>query len=347
MDKFTYTVKKEDCEYKIKDILRHNFTFSSRLRTKLKKNNAIYLNGEPTMGWIKPREGDVISVRLPEESSDFEPEDIPIIPVYEDHDLLIIDKQPGYVVHPTRGQPHGTVANGLMQYMEDTGQRFKIRFVNRLDRDTSGLLIVAKNAYCQEELTKQMRSNTIKKKYIALLCGLLPSDAGTVNQPIGRPDPDRIEREVLAVESGGYDSVTHYRVMERFPSKLLRLDRSLTVESGFAEGMPQPFDIHGAEKLAGAGSAYECDGYTLCELVLETGRTHQIRVHMGSLGHYVVGDTLYGGVLCKINRNDMYESIAGRQLLHSHFTSFIHPITRQYTEVTAPVPQDIATLCRK
>ncbi|MDD2217339.1 MAG: RluA family pseudouridine synthase [Eubacteriales bacterium] len=347
MDKFTYEVKKEDCEYKIKDILRHNFTFSSRLRTKLKKNNAIYLNGEPTAGWIKPKEGDIISVRLPDETSDFEPQDIPILPAYEDNDLLIINKQPGYVVHPTKGQPNGTVANGLMQYMRDTGQSFKIRFVNRLDRDTSGLLIVAKNSYCQEELTKQMKINTIKKKYTALLCGLLQSDSGTINKPTGRPDPDRIERGILPVESGGYDSVTHYNVIKRFPGSLIRLDSSITVESGFSEGMPQAFDIETSKKLEREGVAYKCDGYTLCELILETGRTHQIRVHMGSVGHYVVGDTLYGGVLCEIGKKGMYEPIAARQLLHSHFLCFMHPITGQYTEVIAPVPKDIEKLCRE
>lgn len=345
MDKFKYTVKKEDCNYKIKDILRHNFTFSSRLRTKLKQNNAVYLNGVPTEGWIIPKEGDIISVRLPDERSDFAPEPIPIAPVYEDDDLLIINKQPGYVVHPTKGQPYHTIANGLMQYINDTGQRFKIRFVNRLDRDTSGLLIVAKNAYSQEALTRQMRDNILEKRYVALLCGLMREDCGTVDRPIGRPNSERIERSTLSVEEGGYPSVTHYRVIERFPRALLRLDSTLTIASGFVEGVPSAFGLRESQKLTEENLAYVCDGYTLCELILETGRTHQIRVHMGFLGHYVVGDTLYGGVLCAPDETNLYRPIAARQLLHAYALRFRHPVTGVPMELHASVPVDLATLC--
>ena len=341
MDKFTYKVGVGDTEYQIKDILRHNFTFSSRLRTKLKKNNAVYLNGEPTAGWIKPKAGDVISVRLPEEASDFAPEDIPILPVYEDDDLLIINKQPGYVVHPTKGQPCHTIANGLMKYMSDTGQSFKIRFVNRLDRDTSGLLIVAKNSYAQEELTKQMKKNIVHKHYIALLCGLIEEEGGVVDLPIGRPDPDRIERGIVPTEQGGYDSVTHYRVIKRFPRDVLRLDRSLTIESGFVEGLPPAFSQERADEMKARGLAYACKGYTLCELTLETGRTHQIRVHMGSKGNYVVGDTLYGGVLYGRNEEGLYAPLAGRQLLHAFRLGFVHPIKNTEMTIEAPLPQDL------
>ena len=115
--------------------------------------------------------------------------DIPLYPVFEDDDLLILNKQPGLIVHPTKGHPMGTVANALMHYMEKTGQSFKIRFVNRLDMDTSGLLVVAKNAYCQNDYTRQMKENLVEKRYIAIVCGIVSSDSGTIDLPIGRPDP--------------------------------------------------------------------------------------------------------------------------------------------------------------
>lgn len=341
-DKFTYIVTKEDeeNEYRIKDIIRHNFTFSSRLRTKLKQNNSIFLNGVSVPGWFTAKAGDVISVRLPDEMSEFEPEDIPVYPVYEDDDLLIINKQPGHVVHPTMGQPNHTMANAVMKYMLDTNQRFKIRFVNRLDRDTSGILVIAKNSYTQEELTKQMKDNTVKKYYSALLCGIIDEDEGTVNRPIGRPNPDRIERGILAEEDGGYASVTHFKVIERCPRELFKVDASLTVESGFVEGPCNDFTEEEAAQHIKDGLINKCDGYTLTELLLETGRTHQIRVHMGSLGHHVVGDTLYGGVLCRKNADGMYVPICNRQLLHARRLCFVHPVTKQYMEVEAEVPAD-------
>ena len=302
------------------------------------------MNGAETVGWATPKEGDIISVRLPEEMSNFEPEDIPVYPLYEDDDLLIINKQPGYVVHPTRGQPNHTMANAIMKYMPDTGQNFKIRFVNRLDRDTSGVLVIAKNSYSQEELTKQMKRNTTRKLYTALLCGLVESDEGTVDLPIGRPDMNRVERGILAEENGGYASVTHYRVIHRFPAELVRLDSSLTVENGFVEGQNEPFTEDEASELLRRGLIYKTDGYTLCELILETGRTHQIRVHMGALGHFVLGDTLYGGVLCKKSTDGLYVPLAKRQLLHAKKLCFEHPVTKEYMEVEAPLASDFEIL---
>ncbi len=340
MEKFIYTVKPEDEQYRVKDIIRHNFTFSSRLRTKLKQNNSIYLNGEPVPGWVLPKCGDIISIRLPEEVSAFEPEDIPIIPVYEDDDLLIVNKQPGYVVHPTRGQPIHTMANGIMKYMLDTGQRFKIRFVNRLDRDTSGLLVIAKNSFSQEELTKQMKQNLTRKYYTALLCGILETDSGTVNLPIGRPDPERIERGILAEDAGGYASVTHYKVMKRHEESFVKLDSRITIENGFIEGPFEAFSEETAERLRTQGLLEFSRGYTLAELLLETGRTHQIRVHMGALGHPVLGDTLYGGVLCRKGEDGLYRPLAERQLLHARRLCFTHPVTGKAVEVEASLPPD-------
>ncbi|MCR5481290.1 MAG: RluA family pseudouridine synthase [Clostridia bacterium] len=300
MSEFKYVVKDTDAGLQIKDILRREFRFSARLRTKMKQNNCMYLNGKNMIdgkavrGWQTPNEGDVLEVRFPLEISDFEPEDIPFDVIFEDDDLLIINKPAGFVVHPTKGQPSHTIANGLMKYILDTGQSFKIRFVNRLDMNTSGLLIVAKNAHVQENLIKQMKSGTIKKKYTAVVKGILPEDKGTIDAPLGRPDPDDVRRGVVV---GGKESVTHFTVLERLPA-----------------------------------------GCTLVELVLETGRTHQIRVHMSHIGFPLVGDHLYG--------SECPELIA-RHALHAGALTFLHPVSGSMIELSAPLPDDMKTLLSK
>ena len=251
MTEFKYTVKESDSGCSIKELLFRNFGFSSRFMTKLKQNRLIFLNGENMPGWVSPNPGDIITVTTPDETSDFPPEDIPVHVVYEDNDLLVINKQPGFVVHPTKGKPCHTMANGIMKKMLDDGENYKIRFVNRLDMNTSGLLIVAKNSHAQDNLTKQMKSDHIQKKYKAIVDGVIAEDSGTIDLPLGRPDPDEVERWVLPVEDGGYPSVTHFKVLERYPA------------------------------------------HTLVELQLETGRTHQIRVHLAYNGHPIIGDHLY------------------------------------------------------
>ena len=197
MTEFIHKVTKEDEGMEVREIMRTYFDFSARLRNKIKREKLVMLNGEQTPGWIKPEVGDVIRIDLPEEKSHFEPQPIPLDPVYEDDDLLIINKQPGLIVHPTKGHPTGTVANALMYYMEQTGKPFKIRFVNRLDMDTSGLLVVAKNAYCQNDYTRQMKENLVQKRYLAIVKGILENDHGTIDLPIGRPDPENVARGVM------------------------------------------------------------------------------------------------------------------------------------------------------
>jgi len=158
MAEFKYIVTKEDHDEQrqIKDLLRQNFSFSSRLRAKIKRADTIYLNGGHMRPFWVPETGDEIVVELPpEEPSHYEPEDIHIEPVFEDEDLLIINKQPGYTVHPTKGHPNHTIANGVMKYMQDTGQEFKIRFVNRLDMDTTGLLVLAKMLLCRTNSSRK------------------------------------------------------------------------------------------------------------------------------------------------------------------------------------------------
>ena len=287
MAEFKHTVTIEDEGKEVKDIMRMYFDFSSRLRNKVKREKLVFLNGEPTQGWYKVSAGDVVSVDLPEEQSNFPPQEIPLFPVYEDEDLLLLNKQPGLIVHPTKGHPAGTVANALMYYQEQRHQSWKIRFVNRLDMDTSGLLIVAKNAYCQNELTNQMKQNHLHKTYIAIVSGVIEEDSGTVDLPIGRPDPIDVRRGVM---EDGAPSVTHFKVIERFTR------------------------------------------YTLIELKLETGRTHQIRVHMSYIGHPVLSDHLYG---------EEKPYIIERQALHASGLEFDHPVTKKHMAITAPLPEDM------
>ena len=293
-NKFEYVIKESDQELPVKELLKRNFGFSSRLMTKLKVNNCVQLNGVFIKMYQKGNPGDRITVSLPMEKSDFEPEDIPITVVFEDDDLLIINKQPGYVVHPTKGHPCHNKGNGLMNYILQNDKHFKIRFINRIDMDTSGLKKKKKNSHCQDDMSKQMNENGVTKKYVAVVKGIVSEEEGTIDLPIDREQEDHVKR---AVVEGGYPSVTHYKVLERF------------------------------EK-----------GYTMIELVLETGRTHQIRVHMSHIGHPIVGDVLYG---------EASVWLIERQALHAKYLAFRHPVTNHYMELEAPLPEDMIALIEK
>ena len=233
----------------------------------MKYQSLVDLNGSPAPGYVRPDVGDIIGVRLPEETSDFPPEDIPLDIIYEDDDLILINKQPGIIVHPTKGHPVHTIANGVMKYMADTGQSFKVRFANRIDMDTTGIIIVAKNANAQNDLADQMRKSTVLKKYIALVQGTVEKDHFVIDKPVGRPDQISIRREVMY--EGGKNAISEVKVLERFES---------------AEYGP----------------------HTLVEVTLHTGRTHQIRVHLSHIGHIIAGDELYGGSLDLIERQALH-----------------------------------------
>ena len=314
MSEFKYIVTKEDVSrsLSVKQLVRANFTFSSRLMTKLKQNHLVFLNGEDVQWWISPTEGDVISILLPEEKSDFPPEDIPISVIYEDSDLLVINN---------------TIANGIMKKMLDDGESYKIRFVNRLDMNTSGLLIVAKNSHAQDSLTKQMNADAggLHKKYKAIVVGEMPEDSGTIDLPLGRPDENEVERWVLPVENGGYPSVTHYKVLDRF------------------------------------------SGYSLVELELETGRTHQIRVHLSYIGYPILGDHLYchGDPFeyrrihgdprddkdynpeCGQGGKEIVSNLIDRQALHAFSLTFRHPVSGKELHLEAPLPADMQTVIER
>ncbi len=298
--RFIYTVTPEDGEMTVKQVLKRRMGFSSRLLQKLKTGEYVMRNGRKVHLFADVIEGDVIQAELPEERCSFLPQDIPIEVVYEDEDLLVINKQPYIVVHPTKGHPVGTIANGLMKYMEDTGRPFKIRFVNRLDRDTSGLLVAAKNSYCQDTIIKQMKAGKMEKTYIAIVHGLIAEDDSTIDLPLGRPYPGSVRRWVVA---DGQPSVTHCHVLERF-------------------------------KIPGAGGG----GYTLVRLRLETGRTHQIRVHMAYTGHPLAGDTLYG------HEDDT--ALIGRQALHASELRFYQPVSGDEIVCRVSLPDDMEEALR-
>lgn len=298
MAKYEHTVTNDEVGLTINQILRQNYKFSSRFRTKMKYQSLVDLNGSPAPGYLRPEAGDIIGVRLPEETSDFPPENIPLDIIYEDDDLILINKQPGIIVHPTKGHPEHTIANAVMYYMQQTGQSFKVRFANRIDMDTTGIIIVARNANAQNDLSNQMRHNSVIKRYIALVEGRIDEDHFTVDLPIGRPDQVSIRRTVM--ETGGKDAVTEVQVLERFESE-------------------------------------EYGPHTLVEVVLHTGRTHQIRVHLSHIGHVIAGDELYGG------KTDLI----GRQALHAYHIEFTHPATGEYMTFETEYPEDIRTAVEK
>ena len=343
MAKFQYIITKEDEGMTVKSLLRSKFNFSSRLLTKLKFQHLVFLNGEETCGWITPKEGDILSIRFPEEKSDFPAEAIPIHPVYEDDDLLVINKQPGIIVHPTKGHPSHTIANGLMQYMHDTKQSFKIRFVNRLDMDTTGLLIVAKNSHAQDDVVKQMKAGTTEKRYIALAAGIIAEDAFTIDLPIGRPDPEDVRRSVM--QEGGYPSITHVKVLARYEGA--NFGCGLAAYQGYKDSIMEDEKV--SEPVFRPGDLITVNGdlitvaalppgFTLVELLLETGRTHQIRVHMSHIGHPLIGDHLYGGY---------NPALLNRQALHAYQLRFRHPVSGEMLNIEAPLPEDMRHLIEK
>lgn len=294
-DILKYAIDDSDDGAKLDGILKNRLNLSRRMITGIKKRDGIFLNGSHAMTNEKVKTGDIVSVDISkEESQDIEPQDIPIDIVFEDHDLLIINKQPGIVVHPTKGHPEGTLSNAVMYHFRSRGEDSIVRLVNRLDRDTSGLIIIAKNQFCHQAMAKQLEAGQVKKIYMAVVHGSFENDEGIIDLPIDRPSWESIKREVT---KSGQNAVTHYRVVE---------------------------------KLKDAA---------LLQIRLETGRTHQIRVHMSHIGHPVVGDTLYG-------TSDDTELIL-RQALHAYTLEFYHPRSGQKLSVKADLPEDIKNLILK
>jgi len=300
-----YTTTIEDEGLYVKEVMQRRLKFSSRLMRKLKlSDGALTLDGKNVRIRDRVTAGQLLCVAYPEETSYFEPENIPLDVVCEDEDLLLVNKQPGIVVHPTKNYQNGTLANALVWRMNEQGISYKPRFVNRLDRDTSGLVIVGKNSHTQDYLMHEMEADRVEKTYVAIVHGIAGPVGfeGTVDAPIDK-DPNHVARR--HVTPTGYPSVTHYKVLA-----------------------VSDFD---------AGQGGQCRGYSLLQLRLETGRTHQIRVHMTHLGHPLVGDELYGQLYG-------YSEIPAwmpRQALHARQLRFRHPADNRLVEARAPLPEDM------
>lgn len=254
----------------------------------------VKVNGESVKAKYKVKEGDVIEVDVPEpETLEVIPEDLDLEIVYEDSDVLVVNKPKGMVVHPAPGHMTGTLVNGLMYHCKDlSGINGVLRpgIVHRIDKDTSGLLMVAKNDHAHHSLVEQLVNKTVTRKYTALVHGHIAHDKGTIDAPIARDPKDRQKQ---AVVDNGKHAVTHFQVIERLGN------------------------------------------YTLVECRLETGRTHQIRVHMNYIGYPLVGDPKYG---------PKKTIDFGGQVLHAGVLGFVHPTTEEYLEFEVPIPDDYVAL---
>jgi 23S rRNA pseudouridine1911/1915/1917 synthase len=266
---------------------------------KLMEDGLITLQGKPLKKNTKLASGDCVSVTLPDpEPVDVVPQNIPLDVVYEDDDVIVVNKPVGMVVHPAAGHLDGTLVNALLWHCGDSlsGINGQLRpgIVHRIDRDTSGLIIAAKNDAAHLSLAEQLLDHSLCRTYETLVVGKLREDSGTVDAPIARHPTDR---KKMAVVAGGKRAVTHWQVVERY------------------------------------------NGVTRVECRLETGRTHQIRVHMAYLGHPVLGDTVYGA-------KKPYPGLVG-QCLHAKQLRFRHPRTGELVEVSAPLPEYFVKVVRK
>lgn len=281
-------INNNDNYKKILDVLKLEFNMSDRLILKLKRNKKIYLNENLAFTWAPIAIGDKIRVFIDfeEESSNIVSKPISLNILYEDDALLIVNKPPFMPVHPSALHYTDSLSNGVKYYFSSMGISKKIRPINRLDKDTSGIVLFAKNEYIQECLVQQMKSKSFVKEYIAILDGILSENKGNICAPIARKENSIIEREV---NKNGDTAITHFEVIKTF------------------------------------------NNMSLVKFILETGRTHQIRVHSKYIGHPIIGDTLYGKSSTLINR----------QALHAYKVSFIHPITKKQISIATDLPQDI------
>lgn len=298
MKQFEVVIPKEQNRERLDKILQaHDADWSRTQIQNLMKQEQILVNGEPVKSNYKTSEGDVVSVTIPApEEYDIVAEDLNLNIIYEDADVAVVYKPKGMVVHPAPGHLSGTLVNGLMHQIKDlSGINGIMRpgIVHRIDKDTSGLLMVAKHDKAHQSLVDQLVAKTVTRKYVALVHGHIAHDKGTVDAPIGRDPKDR---QSMNIVDKGKHAVTHFEVIERFGD------------------------------------------FTLVECRLETGRTHQIRVHMKFIGHPLVGDPKYG---------PKRTLDIGGQALHAGVLGFIQPTTGEYLEFEVPLPDEFEQLLKE
>ena len=267
-------------------------TLSRSYIQKIIKEGKAYINDAPVKSNYKVRVDDKVQFTIPDcEELDIPPQDIPLDIIYEDKDVLIVNKPKNMVVHPAPGHYEGTLVNAIMYYCHNdlSGINGVLRpgIVHRIDKDTTGSLIICKNDEAHRKIAEQLKEHSITRKYRAIVYGRISNDEGVVDAPIGRHPTDR--KKMAINERNGKPAITHYKVLERF------------------------------------------EKYTYIECQLETGRTHQIRVHMTSIGHPLLGDEVYGSAKCPFKLEG--------QTLHAMTIGFIHPSTNQYVEYEAPLPE--------
>lgn len=287
----TYIVKQEDQGKRLDTyISNQNNDLTRTAVQRLIEQEKILVNGKKRKVAYKVTEGDMVIIEETEaQMIELKAQEIPIDIIYEDSDIIVVNKPKGMVVHPANGNPDGTLVNAIMAICKDSlsgiGGEIRPGIVHRLDKDTSGLLIVAKNDKAHVNMSEQIKNHEVKKTYIALVRGIVKENEATIDMPIGR---SRSDRKKMAVDKNGRNAVTHIKVLKRY------------------------------------------DKYTLLEINIETGRTHQIRVHLSNIGYPIVGDMVYS--------NGKNEFNVQGQMLHAKSIEFVHPITLKKMKVEAPLP---------
>ncbi|SFG77996.1 23S rRNA pseudouridine1911/1915/1917 synthase [Desulfotomaculum arcticum] len=293
-------VDEKDSGCTIGNLLRRKKGFSRALVRKLKRSGGIRCNGTPVFMGEKVTAGDVLVVTMPgEEPTLLEPEEIPLDIVFEDQDILAVNKPAGMLVHPVKWEQSGTLANAVLYYWREAGITGRFRPVYRLDRDTSGIVLVALSQYAAQQLAAQLEKKLLRRRYLAVVVGT-PPNAGRIDLPLGLKPGHSAE---WMVTPGGRPAITHYRLLG---------------------------------KLGNGRTGSSVPAFSLLCLELETGRTHQIRVHMSHIGHPLLGDARYGGD----------EKLFHRQALHAAAIDFYHPRTGVPVKLRTPVPADMRELVR-
>nr|WP_312289172.1 RluA family pseudouridine synthase [Clostridium chromiireducens] len=299
MEKNIFIVDEKDKGIRIDKYLSEVFDDKSRSFIQgLIEKESIKVNNKIQKSNYKLKPYDEIEVLLSEpEILKVDPEDIPLTILYGDKDIVVVNKEQGMVVHPAPGNYNGTLVNALLFHCKDLSSIngvIRPGIVHRIDKDTSGVLVIAKNDEAHNKLSEQLKDHSMKREYYALVEGRIKNDNGTINKPLARNKKDRLK---IAVVEGGKNAITHYEVLERY------------------------------------------NGYTLIKCILETGRTHQIRVHMSSIGFPLVGDPLYGFKKQRFKLKG--------QMLHAKTLGFIHPSKNEYMEFTTELPQYFEEILNK